>query len=659
MDERCDGSNMKVALVGSPNVGKSLLFNWLTGRYAAVSNYPGTTVEICRGEALIGPVVVEVVDTPGTYGLLPGTEEEAVTRRLLWQEEFALLLHVVDTKNLERSLPFTLSLMEAGYQLVLVLNMYDEAERLGLTLDVADLSKRLGIPCVATVGTSGQGLAELNGMIGNVLRQRSVIDGSQRRPDLAAMVDVAYPSPVRRYLHQVHRTLATSYPFSAKTIALLVLEGDEEVLGWLGPRDANSLLPLLPEVLEIQSNYPLLIATARRQTSEMLLKGLRQPAVESGFIDRQWLDALTTNPITGLPLLVLVLYLCLYRFVGTFGAGTVVDFLDGKIFLNVFNPFVNQVVDSLTANQLIRELVAHDFGILTLGVRYAVAVVFPIVTTFFLSFALLEDSGYLARLAYLLDRAFKPLGLSGRAVIPLTIGFGCGTMATLVTRTLETRRERIIATVILALAIPCSAQLGVILALLARRPLALLIWAATVGVIALVVSTLLDYLLPGSPPGFILELPPMRWPVLRNVLRKTTTRVNWYFMEIMPLFVLASVLIWIGRITGALDGLISCMAPLMEKLGLPPNVGQVFLYGFFRRDYGAAGLYDMQDQLSMRQLTVAAVTLTLFLPCIAQFIMMIKERGAAFALTIVLCVFPLAFSVGMLLNRLLLWAGAF
>lgn len=636
---------LKIMLVGSPNVGKSLLFNWLTGQYAAVSNYPGTTVEVARGQALVDTMVVEVVDTPGIYGLVPATEEEAVTRRVLWEEDFDLLLHVVDTKNLERSLPLTLALMEAGFPLVLVLNMYDEAKKLGLTIDEGELEKRLGIPCIITIGTSGYGLARMEEAVAEALSKSEAHKGVRGISPVA--MGISYSVPIAKYLRQADGMLAHSYPFSSRSIALLVLQGDEEMKGWLSPQEQGSIKTLLPD----SDSLTLQVAMTRRRASDSILRGLLFASEKSP--QQSWLDSLTLNPITGVPLLVLIVYLCLYRFVGVFGAVTVVDFLDKKVFSDLFNPFVDHIVDSLTTNQLIRELIAHEYGVLTLGLRYAVAVVFPIVTTFFFSFALLEDSGYLPRLAYLLDRVFQWVGLSGRAVLPLSLGFGCGTMATLVTRTLETRRERIIATMILALAIPCSAQLGVILALLARHTLALFIWAMTVGIVALAAGLILAHLLPGNPPRFILELPPLRWPMLRNVFRKTATRVNWYFMEIMSLFLLASVLIWLGRVTGALDRLVIIMTPLMARLGLPPSAAHVFLYGFFRRDYGAAGLYDMQSTLSVRQLTVAAVTLTLFIPCIAQFIMMVKERGLATSLVVVACVFPAAFLIGFLLNSVL------
>jgi ferrous iron transport protein B len=282
------------------------------------------------------------------------------------------------------------------------------------------------------------------------------------------------------------------------------------------------------------------------------------------------------------------------------------------------------------------------------------------VGTFFLAFSLLEDSGYLPRLALLVDRVFKKIGLNGRAVIPMTLGFGCDTMATLVSRTLETNRERVIATLLLALAIPCSAQLGVILGLLSARPLALAVWAGFVILVFLLVGYLAAKILPGERPAFYMELPPLRLPRIVNILEKTLSRMQWYFLEIIPFFILASVLIWAGKITGIFDAFIQVSTPLMAALGLPPQAAEVFLFGFFRRDYGAAGLYDLQKfgALSGVQIVVAAVTLTLFVPCIAQFAIMIKERGWKTALAIAGFIFPFAFLCGIVLNFILTLLGA-
>src|SRR3990172_5573206 len=283
---------------------------------------------------------------------------------------------------------------------------------------------------------------------------------------------------------------------------------------------------------------------------------------------------------------------------------------------------------------------------------YAIAIVLPIVGTFFIVFSIIEDSGYLPRLAMLIDRVFKAIGLSGRAVIPMVLGFGCDTMATIVTRTQETTRERVITTLLLALAIPCSAQLGVIFAILSGNSEALLIWAGVTTLIFLLVGYLAAKVIPGKKASFYMEVPPLRLPKLSNVLVKTYTRLQWYFFEVMPVFVLASVLLWLGDLTGLLDYISRGLVPLMRLIGLPAETGFVFLYGFFRRDFGAAGLYDLHSSgiITGIPLVVAAVVLTLFIPCVAQFSVMLKERGVKTTMAITLFVFPFAFFVGFILN---------
>jgi ferrous iron transport protein B len=333
-----------------------------------------------------------------------------------------------------------------------------------------------------------------------------------------------------------------------------------------------------------------------------------------------------------------------------------VDFLEGTLFEEYFNPWVTGLITGWIPWWWLQELLVGEYGIITLGLRYAVGIILPIVTTFFIFFSLLEDGGYLPRLALLADRVFKWFGMSGRAVIPMVLGLGCSTMATMVTRTLETVRERVIATLLLALAIPCSAQLGVILALLAKTPGALMVWIGCMVLLLTLVGILAGRLLPGEAPMFYMELPPMRLPQLSNVLTKTYTRLVWYFLEILPLFILASVLLWLGKITNSFGKLVQLMTPLMNSIGLPSEASVAFIFGFFRRDYGAAGLYDLQTAglLDGRQLTVAAVTLTLFIPCVAQFLMMYKERGWKVSLAIFFFVSGAAFGSGYLLNRLLL-----
>ena len=239
-------------------------------------------------------------------------------------------------------------------------------------------------------------------------------------------------------------------------------------------------------------------------------------------------------------------------------------------------------VVSLLPWKIVQDLLVGEYGVITLGVRYAVALILPIVTTFFLAFSILEDTGYLPRLSLLIDRLFKTIGLTGRAVIPMVLGLGCDTMATMVTRTLPTVRERIIATLLLALAIPCSAQLGVLLALFEGKPAVLWIWLGIMASVFLLVGFLSSMVMPGEKPSFYMEIPPFRLPKISNVITKTYTRVHWYFKEIFPMFVLASFLIWLGQITGLFDLLVRGLEYPIRLLGLPDKSAVSFLFGFLQ-----------------------------------------------------------------------------
>lgn len=471
-----------------------------------------------------------------------------------------------------------------------------------------------------------------------------------------------YDETIENALAEIEKLLRARYAFSRRMIALLLLQEDEEVLKAVKSREPN-----FPQIFNVirstREKYrePLryVITLQRQQHANSILSQVVQDTPVKGSRLNKWLDGITIRPLTGVPLLLLIMYFGLYKFVGQFGAGTLVDFIEGRLFEGYINPWINQLVAETIPWPSIRALLAFDYGIFTLGLRYAVAIILPIVGTYFLAFSLLEDSGYLPRLALLVDAVFKKIGLNGRAVIPLTLGFACDTMATLVSRTLETKRERIIATLLLALAIPCSAQLGVMLGLLAERPAALVTWAGFVILVFLLVGYLSAKVMPGEGPAFYMELPPLRVPRLANILEKTLSRMQWYFMEIVPFFIAASVLIWAGKITGVFDAIINGAAPLMHALGLPSQAAEVFLFGFFRRDYGAAGLYDLQKSgaLSGVQLVVTAVTLTLFVPCIAQFAIMLKERGWRTALAIAGFIFPFAFLCGIVLNLVLTTLG--
>lgn len=469
---------------------------------------------------------------------------------------------------------------------------------------------------------------------------------------------VLYAPPIENAISRIEFLLRDRWqePISARSMALLLLQKDAVLRTQLQGEPYFSEIEEIVADTEARTSESLTFAIA--ESRHQLATTIEQDAIvrikHQSHSDQEWFHKLTVHPVTGIPILLLILYFGVYQFVGVFGGGTLVDGIEG-LFESQINPLVNTIVAAIIPWQAVQDLFANDYGIITLGIRYAVAIVLPIVTMFFLMFSCLEDSGYLPRLSLLMDRLFKTIGLSGRSVIPLILGLGCGTMATLVTRTLESKRERVIATFLLALTIPCSAQLGVILGLLSQEPAALMIWVTVMVAIFISIGLVAGKILPGEASCFYMEIPPLRFPSLKAIVIKTYVRLKWYFVEIIPLFIFASVLIWAGKLTGLFDLIVRGLEPVMLWLELPTEAAPTFIYGFFRRDYGAAGMFDLHSSgiLTGQQLIVAAVTLTLFIPCIAQLQFMFKERGVKTTISIASFVVFFAFSLGYLLNQLL------
>jgi ferrous iron transport protein B len=637
--------------VGNPNVGKSLLFRNLTRRYVTVSNYPGTTVELVRARASFNGVEQEVIDTPGLNDLSPRSDEARVTRGLLADNPAATVVQVADAKNLRRALLLTLQLVELGRPMVLVLNMYDELETRGGKIDADRLSEILGIPVVITVAPRNQGTDDLIEALdrARVPRSQAPADDPSGRPTVQT---VAGPQP--------------------------------------GLDDAQSRLSRVNEI--ISETYT-----------------MDQPAgapfgVRLGF----W----AMHPVKGIAFLGLIL-LTVFWFVGLFGAGTLVDALEIAGFEQRLSPVAIQATDrvlpfphehsrevvpytlslpaspahdvpvrsfdkeairpaytvptdvELSAGQRVRRFV-HDFlvgpyGAVTMGLSYALAIVLPIVTVFFFVFSILEDSGYFARMSIMLNRAFRVMGLNGKAVLPMILGLGCVTMATMTTRILQTRKERLVTTMLLALAIPCSAQLGVLLALMAAlTPGGALVWLALMGGVLLAVGWLTARLFPGDTSDFILEIPPMRRPQIGNVLTKTASRLDWYLREVIPVFLVGTAVLffldWLNLLVR-----ISVMAePVVSGwLGLPAEMSNAFLVGFMRRDFGAVYILDAvtgpSPILTSHQILVAMVTITLFMPCFATLLIIAREHGKRVAAGMVAFIFPFALLVGGLLNHIGRW----
>lgn len=358
------------------------------------------------------------------------------------------------------------------------------------------------------------------------------------------------------------------------------------------------------------------------------------------------------KPVTGLPILALALY-AMYQVIGVFIAGTVVGVTEETIMLEKYEPAVRGLIGQLIAEEsALGTILIGEFGLLTMTVTYVLGLLMPLVLGFYLFLSIFEDSGYLPRIATLVDRLLTGVGLNGRGVIPLILGFGCVTMATITTRLLASDRERRIAILLLGLTIPCSAQMGVIAGMLAAVGGEMVaLYALVIFMVLVIIGTVLNALLPGKSSDLLIDLPPLRLPRLDNVLKKTGTKSYNFLKEAFPLFALGALIISTFQVTGVLEFLQNLLAPLtVGWLKLPKEAATAFIMGIVRRDFGAAGLSDMA--LTPVQAVAALITITLFVPCIASILVIFKERSKKEAAMIWGSSWLAAFLVGGVVSQL-------
>jgi ferrous iron transport protein B len=603
--EAREGSE-SIVLVGNPNVGKSVVFNALTGTYVDVSNFPGTTVLLARGR--FGER--DVIDTPGVYGVSSFNAEETVARDIILQGD--VVVNITDAVHLERDLFLTLQLVDMGKRMVVALNMSDEARAQGVRVDRDLLEDLLGVPVIETVAVEGVGFDELKAAFA---RARSGHADVELEPELAEM----------------------TARVGSRADALMVLEGDEAVSERHG--------------LEPGTGRDAIYLARRHRVDDICGHVISETNVGASFSAK--LSHAMMHPLTGFPMLAALLA-AIYVVFGQWVAGDLVGWVQGDIIDAHYTPWVRGAVGHLFApGSGMFELLAGRFGLLTMTPSTLFGVILPLALGFYLLLSLLEDSGYLPRIAALADRSLSALGLNGRAVIPLILGLGCVTMATLSMRILGSKRERFIATALMAIAVPCSAQLGIVAALMATAAPGYS--AAYFGVLIAVfvtLGTLLNKLMPGQSSDLLIDLPPLRLPRLDNLLRKTGTKV-WDFMaEVTVFFIGGTLFLGLLQVSGGLAWIIQVSAPLVHGwLGLPPETATAFVMGIIRRDYGAAGFFTMK--LTDPQLLVAMVTITLFVPCIASAMVVLKERGWAYMVGLFVGSISLAFLLGGIIAHIL------
>ncbi len=590
----------KVVLAGNPNVGKSLFFNAYTGMYVNVSNFPGTTIDVPKGQL---DDQTRLMDTPGVYGLSGLSEEEQVAENAILEAD--IIINVVSAISLERDLFLTQQMIDYGKPMIVAINQIDEAKARNLELDLPKLEKLLGVPVLPTVAVHNDGLEQVKLAI-----------------------------------------------FTAR----------------LGNPTPDAPEP--DEIKELEANigHRMKIYGLRRQyvnaLAAQVVKDTTPPNSVTQLVSQRIGQALL-NPLIAFACMLVVLY-ALYQVIGIWVAGDLVGLTEGKFMLGQdawgwpgLVPLMQNAIGQLVPqNSFLYTVLGGEFGVLTMSVRYIFGVLFPLVLGFYVYISILEDCGYLPRVAVISDGLLNKIGLNGRAVIPLILGLGCVTMATVSTRVLTSNRERTIASTILAITIPCSAQLGVLIALMAKAG-GMQAWSVYCAVLfstLIVLGTILNKLLPGRSTSLILDLPPMRIPNFKNIARKTWVRTVVFLKEAAPLFMLGSLLVAVLQATHLLEAIQNGLGPAIKAvLHLPYETAQVFIMGLVRRDFGAAGLYIMADHLSHAQLLTCLMVITLFVPCFASATVIWKERGVLESSIVLAGSWFIAFGIGALLARLLEW----
>jgi len=642
-----------IVLLGNPNVGKSVVFYYLTGTYAEVSNFPGTTVNYLKGRGNFYSEPINVIDTPGIYKLTPISEDEKNTRDILIKSKPESVVIIGDAKNIRKTLLFVVEAIEMGLKnLILNLNLMDEAERSGIKINLEKLSEILKVPINSSVAVEGKGMKELKKLI-----SKSLDEGCTESD-----YNIVYTKEIEDSYLQFKEILKdVELPFNSRAFYLQLLEEDEDLKAFL-PTDTISKIEEL--IYKLDKTYSKSLALIINQRREDNVKNIIDESVifqdikKNKFAEK--LNEITLKPKTGIPILIGVLLL-VFLFVGFVGAQVLVFLLEGTLFTEIINPhirgFFYWIIPANPVGNVFLTILVGDFGLLTTGITWSFGLVLPIVFTFFLAFVVLEDTGYLPRIGYLMDQAATKAGLNGKAIIPMVLGYGCGAMATMSTRVLDTKKERVISTLLIALSIPCSAQLGIILGLSFKTGfLSVFLIMVVVTIQIIVVGFLASKFVKGDISCFIMEIPPLRVPKLNNVIKKTSDRIIWFIKDAVPLFFIGVLIISILNLTGGIYVIGVALSPITSILGLPPEASLAIILGFIRRDIGATSLVEMN--LTFQQTVVGFSLITLMLPCIAAMIMIIKERGLKTSLIMFVFVTGYAILISYVLNvvlSLMIW----
>jgi len=638
-----------IAIVGNMNVGKSSLFAWLCETEAASKNFPGTTVSLTAGQ--IKSLDATVYDTPGIYSIFSANEDEVVSRDILLPQQaftpISSILLVADAKNMKRSLAIALQYAEYNLPMLIDINMIDESAARGIDIDFEKLSGILGIDVCTSIAREGIGIRKILAKLKSPRNAKKLVN---------------YPDWINNFIDIIEK-LCRDSDISPRVIGLLLLAGDRSIEGYLGKKFGPEFLA---ELKDLAADY----RKGDTETFRALIVNLYNKKAEQIVKEIQEIEPPRKNPYlvtfgdwctqlhTGVPIALAVLFLT-YLFIGTFGATFLVDTINGAIFEGFLIPWTAKLLAPIPS-QFFRDMfIDPDFGILPTGVFLALGLVMPVLFCFYLVFGILESSGYLPRLSILLDKVFRKMGLNGKGVIPLVMGFSCVTMAILTTRLLDTKKEKNIATFLLLLGMPCAPLIAVMLVILEKMP-----FGATLTVFGIImVQTFIagfvaNKIIPGQGSPLIFEIPPMRLPKPTQVIRSAAQKTYFFIKEAIPIFIFASLFVFLFDRVGGLDIAEDLLRPVIHNLmGLPEKSVQVFIKTIIRRESGATELEHLRATYTNLQLVVNLLIMTFLTPCINAVLVLFKERGRKTAALIIGTVLIYAILMGSLVNHVCLALG--
>lgn len=636
-----------VALAGNANVGKSVIFNHLTGSEQIVGNWPGKTVERAEGKLNFQGYDLHIIDLPGIYSFSTFSMEEIVSREYIAYEKPDVVINVLDASVLERNLFFTLQLMEMEVPLVLCVNQMDIAKQKGINIDTKKLEKALGVPVVPTVAVRGEGLQEL---------VKTALKVAEHKKDCKKAVKydaIEYGGELENRIRDLAEMIDSEkldLDYANWWMAIKILENDPEIKKLVDSKSHKIIQyadQLGYEIEQIHHEPTFAVmASERYALANKIAAGAQiQTEIKISFSER--LDKVLTHPFFGYITSALVIGgLLLWTFVI---GGYISDQMTS--FFNFFQPVPTSETDPLYAI-----LWNGAFGGLVAGLTLIV----PFVVPFYILLSYIENSGLLTRVAFMMDTFMHKIGLHGKALIPLILGYGCSVPAIDSTRILETRRERLLAAFAITFA-PCAARTIIILSLVAI--FVSIWWALALYALDILIIFIMGRLalkaMPGESTSLIMEMHSLRVPSFQVILKQTWNRTKSLIYLVFPLFIVGSAIIQLFYVLGVLNIISDFLTPLtVSWLGLPAFAGVLLLLGIVRKEFILLTLVsfvgtDLALALNSSQFIVLAIVGMLYIPCLSTIGILLREFGWKAAGTITSANLITAFIVGGLFAHIL------